>query len=115
MHLDLETDLDDAEVLGKMAHHLRKLSEEVAQVAKTVSDVTEGIATFPSNGAITRLQKIDSVQQSLWDLAQLSDALACNVPTRATALQKLKLAETRALLVKDSDAFSACSGTVDLF
>lgn len=115
MHSTLKTELDDAQILRNMADHLRDLSEEVAQLSTTVSDVTALISPPPSVAIIQSLQRIDALQQSLADLAQLSEAMASQTPTRSAAIQDLKLEATRALLSGNDIAIIPRSGLVDLF
>ena len=115
MHLGACAELDDAQILVNLADRLRELAEDVAHVAVTVSEVTGRVDPPPSPAAIHDLQKIDALHQSLRDLAQLSDAMACQSPARDTALNNLKLAATRALLKADGSGMRVPLGSVDLF
>lgn len=115
MHTPLRTDLDDAHILKNMAGYLRDLAEDVARVSLAVSDVTSDMAPPPSMTTIQHLQKIDAVQQSLSDLAQLADAIACQEPMRDAGFQGLKLAVTRALLSPDDIPITVHSGSIDIF
>lgn len=109
------TGVDDAGVLRNLAHHLRELATDVGHVAQAVSGVTAAIRTPPACLDIQNLQKIDGLYQSLTDLADLSDALACSPSTRAPALSALKLDTTRALLTEGVHRVPDEPGSIDLF
>lgn len=107
--------MDDARVLRNLAHHLRGLAVDVAHVAGAVCDVTASLDPPPASPAIKQLQKIDALEQSLSDLARLTDALACPASQRDPALKSLQLDTTRALLTHSARSGPKTLGTVDLF
>ncbi|WP_299731686.1 hypothetical protein [uncultured Tateyamaria sp.] len=115
MQAEPVADLNDAHIMENLATRLLDLAEDTAQVGKSVSALTANMTTPMDSGVIQDLQKLDSLQQSLRDLAHLSAALAGPGALRAQALDQLKLKATRTLLDTSASERPTAQGTVDLF
>jgi len=115
MRDDPEQDTDDARILANMASHLHCLAEDAAQVGATVSDLTAAVGPLVGPKTIHDLQKIDTLRQSLSDLAHLSAAMAATGEHRARALQALKLSATRRLVTPISADPPDHQGSIDFF
>lgn len=115
MCTELSTEIEDSDVLKNMSNHLRNLADEVSLVVSAVSKITKRVDPPPSMTIIQDLQKMDELHQSLFDLAQLTDAMASDPRQRESRFRDLKLAKTRALLCGDKMTHFSDDGAVDLF
>lgn len=105
---------EDSQVLKNIAMQLKILAKDVSIISEAVSCITKsGISQEES--VVKKLQKIDSVYQSLNDLSVLVDALSEKPFIRETSVEQLKLASTRCLVLKATAPTNIESGSVDLF
>lgn len=106
---------DEAEIFKKLAMRLLDLAEDTAQVGKCVSALTANMTTSLDSATIQDLQKLDSLHQSLCDLAHLSAAFSGPGALRTQALGELKLRATRTLFDTSIKERPAAHGSIDLF
>ena len=88
----------DSAAFERFAEHLRSLAQDVTAIGECVArlDVRADLAEAPDT--IVGLQKIDYVQQALFDLGRLCDHLAADAYARRRISLPLKLQSTRAIL-----------------
>lgn len=115
MHPPTQEDAEDAHIQINIANHLVRLANDVAKVGAAVSELAHTMPAALTPDAILDLQKLDSVQQSLHDVALLSAAMALTGNDRARALADLKLSDTRILLKGAVPDASLHSRSVELF
>lgn len=105
---------EDSQVLKNISMQLKILAKDVSSISETVSCITKSNIS-QKESVIKKLQKIDSVYQSLNDLSVLADALSEKPFVQKTSVEQLKLASTRSLLLKDTTPTDIESGSVDFF
>ena len=111
----VQGEAEDAHIQINIANHLVRLANDVAKVGTAVSELTHTMPAALTPDAILDLQKLDSVQQSLHDVALLSAAMALTGNDRARALADIKLSDTRILLEDAVPDASLHSRSVELF
>lgn len=105
----------DRQTLLNMADRLRTLADDVEDVEAVLSDLTAARHGLGDQSAIQRLQNIDSVCQSLRDLAKLSAALTLTGTQRQHAIDTLRMSATRSLMQDIPQSVPVSAGDVDLF
>ena len=111
----MQSSLDDSDILKNIKEHLLHLASDTAQIGTSVSCLTNATDDTLSPSIIKDLQKLDSLQQSLCDLAGLVAALAGPDENRPEAVSRLKLKATRTLVRRAAGDDLTVQGTVDLF
>ena len=107
---------DDYHFLVNMERHLLNLADDAAQISKIVSELTDERHSTLKLSTIRNLQKLDSLEQSLGDLAGLCAALSGPEEHRARAVGDLKLAATRTLVAQTpGERCTIAQGSVDIF
>ena len=115
MQCAAQNELENADILVNLGKHLVRLADDTAQVTRAVSEIIQSQPRPLSATAILDLQKLDYLEQSLRDAAQLSAALALTGPDRAGALAFLQMCDTRNLLNTTSTDASDFSKSIELF
>jgi hypothetical protein len=105
----------DRQVMLNMAAHLDQLACDVEDIEGIISALSAKNNGDTDPSSIERLQKVDTLRQSLRDLAKLSLALAHSGGDREHALRSLHLSSTRNLLADADQAMASHTGTVELF
>jgi len=115
MEVEQRADPSNAQILKNLSDRLQHLAEDTAQVGKSVSELIGLLSTSLPPAAIRDLQKLDSMQQSLLDLAHLSAALAEPHEQRSQGLEHLKMRATRTLLDAKPNDQSVTQGSIEFF
>jgi len=102
-------------VMKNMAALLQQLATDVAKVSAGVSELGESSPDSISNEAIENLQKLDSLHQSLVDLACLAKAFGADDQLRDRLISDLRLSEIKNLVFDSASLDNDDPGTVDFF
>lgn len=99
----------------RLARYLAAISDDVSKVEQTVLPEDLVAGQNAARDAQISLQKIDHVQQRIMDLVALFEGMAAGHLDEASLVSRLKLEETRGLVLPDAALTKSSSGDLDLF
>lgn len=106
-------DLNDANFCNRLGRHLEYISSDILELETAISEMHLNVEV--KHDAQVSIQKLDHVYQRIVDLASLFDAISKEYKSDITLLEKVSLAETRALLLPNPQETYPPSGELDLF